>query len=261
LSRKNIIGESALIFIRMKHIIIGIRGQIGNCVNEFLKGVGETEIVGIEVGGLVFGTTRNIFGEEFDMMHICIRFTDRDSFIEDVKDYIIQYPSKHIVVYSTVLPGVCEYLGENVVHSPVEGRHPNLIGGFRNFQRLVAGKSSVEVGEIFSNWGLTVVTFPNARVTELGKLLSTTRYGINLLFADMENKMCKEQGISFEDAVLSYQKMYNEGYEKLGEKRFNQPLLTPPDKHIGGHCVVPNADLLMLINDNEWIKQLANYNK
>jgi UDP-N-acetyl-D-mannosaminuronate dehydrogenase len=199
-------------------------------------------------------------GDEFDMMHVCIPFFGAERFCEDVSYYMKVYPSRHIIIYSTVLPGTCEKLGENVVHSPVEGRHPNLIDGFKTFTRLVGGKCAKEVGDFYKKNGLNVETFEDAKVTELGKILSTTRYGLNILFAAEEEALCKRFGLKFEEVVLGYQKMYNEGYKKLGEERFVQQTLTPPVGKIGGHCVVPNAKLLEEISESELIKLLAKFN-
>lgn len=247
----------------MKHIIIGIRGQIGACIHTYLLNIGEGNLSGIEVGDVVVSgeyMIECVHGDVFDLMHVCIPFLDAESFYKDVSYYIKNYPSKYVVIYSTVLPGTSERLGENVVHSPVEGRHPKLIEGFKTFKRLVGGKCSDVVGGYFKNWGLNVDTYVDAKVTELGKLLSTERYGINLVFAAEEEGLCERFGVMYEDVVLGYQRMYNEGYKKLGEERFVQPLLTAPQKKIFGHCVVPNSRLLSTISNSELIKMLSEFN-
>jgi UDP-N-acetyl-D-mannosaminuronate dehydrogenase len=251
--------------MKMKHIVIGIRGQIGTCVATFLRGVGEGDIVGVEYGDVVVEGRH--YGNDdgssyvYDMMHVCIPFVAPEQFHGEVSFYMKKYASRYVVVYSTVLPGTCGRLGENVVHSPVEGRHPDLIGGFRTFKRFVAGKAYKPIADFYTNCGLKVVTFGDARISELGKMLSTTRYGIAMLFAAEQERLCKELGLEFVDVVLEYQRMYNEGYKKLKEDRFVQPLIVPPEGKIGGHCVVPNAKLLVTIMpDSDWVKKLARYN-
>ncbi len=253
----------------MKHIIIGIRGQIGTCVRNFLIGVGEVEVMGID---MVSGREEEVYQLRDDMgsgsgdsdiiMHVCIPYVSAEGFYASVYNYITRYLPKYVIVYSTVLPGTCDRLGSHVVHSPVEGRHPNLIGGFKTFRRLVGGKCSKEVGELFRGWGMNdVVTFEDAKVTELGKILSTERYGINLVFASIEEKICNQFGVKFEDVVLTYQKMYNDGYKKMGEERFIQPTLTAPEGKIGGHCVVNNSILLSSVTDHQWIHDLSSFNE
>lgn len=258
--------------MKMKHIIIGIRGQIGTCVHTFLNGVGEGDVVGVEYGDVVvegrhecngYGNDDGLVERErydYDVMHVCIPFYSRGDFITDVSYYMKKYRSRRVIVYSSVLPLTCEALGENVCHSPVEGRHPKLIDGFRTFKRFVSGREAEVVGGWFRGWGLEVETFRECVVTELGKLLSTTRYGINILFAAEQDKLCGEYEVRYEDVVTAYQRMYNEGYKKLNEERFVQPLTVPPRGRIGGHCVVPNAKLLTEVTDSEWIKKLSEWN-
>jgi len=231
----------------------------------FLAMVGENEIVGVEYGDRVVSGRH--YGNDdgsvyvYDMMHVCIPFRSPEQFCSAVSFYMKKYVSRYVVVYSTVLPGTCASLGENVVHSPVEGRHPHLIDGFKTFKRIVAGKAYKPIADFYMDKGLDVVTYGDARVSELGKMLSTTRYGIYMLFAAEQERMCKELGLEFVDVVLGYQRMYNEGYRKLNEERFIQPLIVPPEGKIGGHCVVPNAKLLTTIMpDSDWVKKLAEWN-
>ena len=243
----------------MRHIIIGIRGQIGTCVHTFLNGVNEWDVVGVEYGDRVV-EGEHFDGGEYGMMHVCIPYYSYGEFIEAVSFYMGKYASKHVVIYSTVEPGVSEALGVGVCHSPVEGRHPNLVAGFRVFRRLVSGRDAVVVGDYYRKWGLEVETFDRCVVTELGKLLSTTRYGLSILFAAEEEKLCHGYGVKFEDVVLAYQRMYNNGYRKLNEDRFIQPMIVPPEGNIKGHCIVPNAKILQRVTEHPWVKDLADYN-
>jgi len=255
--------------MKKKHIIIGIRGQIGMCVHTFLREVGEGDVVGVDrdgygngvmVEGKHYGNDDGS-GYDYDMMHVCIPFVSPEQFVNTVKGYMRMYLSKYVIVYSTVLPGTCRVLGEGVCHSPVEGRHPRLIDGFRTFTRFVSGKHCEAIGEFYKYYGLEVKLFERCEVTELGKMLSTTRYGINMLFAAEQEMMCRSLGLDFQEVVLAYQRMYNEGYDSLNEQRFMQAMVVPPGETIGGHCVVPNAQLLLsMFTGSAWVRELAEYN-
>lgn len=235
----------------MTHAIIGSNGQIGTCVSEFLSQKHETDVVKVDIG-------INYKAKDVDFMHVCIPYSDR--FVSIVQQYDQEFHPRHIIIYSTVLPGTTELVGKHACHSPVEGRHPNLIEGFLTFDRFVGGESSDYVGAFFEDMGLCVQTWKDAKVTELGKILSTTRYGVNLAFAKAQKDLCEQFGVNFQDAVLQYQRMYNVGYMALGESRFIQPTLTPPEGKIGGHCVVPNAKLLTQISDDPFISKVATFN-
>ena len=138
----------------MTHVIIGSQGQIGNCISEFLLSHGETSIIRVDVN-IEYQPVKT------DLMHVCIPYTQ--NFISIINKYKEQFLPTNIIVYSTVLPGVTEKLGPFAVHSPVEGRHPNLIGGFLTFTRFVAGPCSEQIASFFSSKGLQTKTFSNTK--------------------------------------------------------------------------------------------------
>ena len=218
----------------MKHTIIGINGEVGSCINQFLRSRQE-QIIGVDI------ETKPI-KEKVDILHICIPYTKE--FVDTVKKYSIIFSPEYIIIYSTVIPGTTNAIGLNAVHSPIEGRHPNLIKAFKTFKRLIGGKCAKQVGQFFINRDIEVETFNDANITELGKLFSSLRYGMNLMVSDEEKKICDKFNVNYDETVLKYQQVYNEGYEKIGDNKFRQSLLVPPKGEIGGHCVIPNNKLL-----------------
>jgi UDP-N-acetyl-D-mannosaminuronate dehydrogenase len=235
------------------HVVLGHLGEVGSTVYAFLKEV-DPDVLGYDKKD-----GKKIPPWKTGLLHVCIPYSK--DFVETVKVAAATLKAENVVIYSTVLPGTTELIGENAVHSPIEGRHPNLKESFKTFVRLVAGKQSEKVGQYFRNRDLKVEVLPDAKITELGKILSTTRYGVMLAFADTEQKLCDKFNVSFKDAVLMYQDMYNDGYKKMGEDRFTQPKLTPPNGKIGGHCVVNNAKILTEISDCDLIRRVAEHGK
>jgi hypothetical protein len=75
----------------------------------------------------------------------------------------------------------------------------------------------------------------------------------------MEADICRKYKANYNDAIIEYQRMYNNGYLAMNEARFVQQMLTPPNKKIGGHCVVPNAKLLFKDTKNPIIGRVAKY--
>jgi hypothetical protein len=57
-------------------------------------------------------------------------------------------------------------------------------------------------------------------------------------------KVCDQFEINFDEAVTSFNKTYNEGYKKLRKHHVVRPVLFVDDNPIGGHCIVPNAEIL-----------------
>jgi len=80
--------------------------------------------------------------------------------------------------------------------------------------------------------------------TELGKLFSTTYYGLCISWHGEMKKICDKAGVDFEKAVADFNKTYNDGYKELGKENVVRPVLYPPNGVCGGHCVIPNAELL-----------------
>jgi UDP-N-acetyl-D-mannosaminuronate dehydrogenase len=94
--------------------------------------------------------------------------------------------------------------------------------------------------------GLKTKVFYPSVTTELGKLLDTSYYGLCIAWHGEMKKISDKLGVNFEEVVTAFNKTYNEGYKKLGKSNVVRPVLYPPQKTggIGGHCVIPNAELL-----------------
>jgi hypothetical protein len=94
--------------------------------------------------------------------------------------------------------------------------------------------------------GLQVYPVEGSRATELLKLLCTTYYGKCIAFTWDAKKLLLENGVNF-DFFGEWNENYNEGYKKLGMDQVVRPILKAEDTKIGGHCVVPNAQILKKI--------------
>jgi UDP-glucose 6-dehydrogenase len=175
-----------------------------------------------------------------DIMHICIPYSE--DFVKNIKKYIELLKPKHVIVYSTVPIGTCRLIDEKVVHSPVEGRHPYLASSIKDSRRWIGfnnggeGKFFVDYFKNFSVWFVS-----STETTELVKLRSTAKYGVNLIWAQYEVELCEEFGVSY-DQVMNFDRDYNETYKN--DSYTSRYILYPPNNKIGGHCVVSNAKLL-----------------
>ena len=238
--------------MKSEHVLIGC-GEVGRAVKKFIEETKQVLVIEKTTDISTYQKVRPIY------MHVTIPYND--DFTRTVITYKQFFKPKYIIIYSTVIPGTTKYIGSNAVHSPIEGRHPNLYDSFKTFTRFVSGKKAKEVAKYFMGKGLDVKIFDKAETTELAKLFSTTRYGLNLVFTQLEQDICDELNLNFNDVVLNYQLMYNNGYKRLGLEKFQQPLLTSPDNCIKGHCVVKNSELLYEVNQHELIKQLKDFNK
>jgi len=224
--------------------------------NIILLGLGETgeplEKIELEAGNNVsvieidYNTAYS--DKEYDVMHVCIPYSEK--FVEIVRNRALNYTPKLIIIHATVVPGTTEKIGKilnvPIVHSPIRGLHPNLYGGLKTFIKGVGGteKDAAEALKHLSSIGIRCRWMGKAKATELAKILDTTYYGWNILFAKLVNEMCIEHGVDYNEVYTEYNKQYNKGYTLLGKPEVVRPVLTPPKGIIGGHCVTQNFELL-----------------
>ena len=97
----------------MTELVIGM-GQIGKAVQE--------AICFDKADTLDLKTRARL--KKYDILHICIPYSDR--FKSEVKKYIKRFQPEHVIVYSTVPVGTCSDIDDRIVHSPVEGKLPDL---------------------------------------------------------------------------------------------------------------------------------------
>lgn len=188
-----------------------------------------------------------------EVLNVAIPFTDQDKFIKIVTEYILDINPKLTIIHSTITPGttlkVLEKLNNShlVVHSPVRGVHPNLYEGLKTFTKFIGSdnkEATIATREHYNELEVKYEMFKGSKATELAKVLSTTYYGMCIAFHNDMNKLCKEHDVKYEEVATKWNKTYNEGYSKLGMDNVVRPVLYPPkDGKIGGHCVVPNAEL------------------
>lgn len=216
----------------MKQIIIGL-GEIGQAVNEI---IGKAETYDLKRPYTPEGN--------FEVMHICFPYAD--NFIQQVKLYKDKFKASRIIIWSTVPIGITKQI-KGAVHSPVEGKHPKLVKSIKEMVRWVGVNNKADANyfeNYFKELKLKTKIVSNSDYTEALKLLSTTEYAINVVFADYKARIAKDIGMNYE-LTKQWNRDYNQLYRELGlHNQFQKFVLDPPNGKIGGHCLLPNAKLL-----------------
>lgn len=114
---------------QMKHIIIGILGQVGRYVHTSLLKEGMVgSVYGVDIGGRSVEReymSECVYGERFDEMHVCIPFLSAETYVKEVSYYMRTYPSKKVILHSRGVPlSVVEEL--SVGESYVVAKLPSL---------------------------------------------------------------------------------------------------------------------------------------
>ncbi len=185
-----------------------------------------------------------------EILNVCLPWSD--NFVKIVRKEIKTIKPKLTIIHSTVAPGTTLRIAQGrqkimVVHSPVRGVHPKLFEGIKTFVKYI-GADNKKAGEMakkhLESLGIKTKVFYPSVVTEIGKLLDTSYYGLVIAWHGEMKKICDKYGINFENAVTDFNTTYNEGYKKLGLKNVIRPVLYPPKEGIGGHCICANAEIL-----------------
>lgn len=232
----------------MKNLVIGL-GQIGSAVYQVLIDNGR-DVQGLDV-------LPESLNNKFDVLHICFPYSE--DFVKEVKKYKRKFKPDLTIIYSTVPIGTTKQI-KHAVHSPVEGKHPRLATSVRKGLRWIGYNDNEDKIYAQKIWRPVTLceTVPNSDWTEFLKLASTSKYGINLVWAEYMDSVSKHLGMPY-DYVKEWDVSYNDLYANLKMRHNRKYILDPPNGKIGGHCVVPNAELLDKQFPSDMLKMIKEF--
>jgi len=232
----------------MKHLILGF-GDVGRGLYELLTD-GKNTVVAVDKDMELKG--------QFDYLHVCFPYSAQ--FIDYINEYIFKHNPKLVIIHSTVPPGTTESIKLcPCVHSPVRGRHPSMTRDMKIYVKYFGGTHAEEAAKIFEDVGVKTKCFPDSNTTELGKLLCNIRWGLNLAFAQEQKRMCDHFGVRYEDVVNEFENSRNMGLEQIDRVNVKMPILYPGV--IGGHCVMPNVEILLQEYPSVFLKVIRDSNE
>lgn len=210
-------------------VIIGL-GEVGKPLLEIMKSRYQTFGVDIDQPASV---------SQCDVMHICFPFQS-DKFVRQVVEYIHQYRPALTVINSTVAPGTTRSIatesGTAVVHSPVRGKHIRMQEEMLHYTKFVGAldlQSGQRAVEHFEQVGMKTTLLSSPEATEIAKLTETTYFGLLIAWAQEVERYCMKLGANYDEVVSFYEEI----------KFFPAVKYFPGE--IGGHCVMPNIDILL----------------
>ena len=176
-------------------------------------------------------------------MHVCIPF-EIDDFVGETARYFNLLRPKLTVINSTVAVGttrsVHERIGSPIVYSPIRGKHARMLEELTHYDKFVGpidAESSHAANRHFESLGMTTRILSSPEAAELAKLTETTYFGLLIAWAQEVERYCDSVGADYDEVVAFYEEV---GY-------------LPPVKFlpgiIGGHCVMPNIEILKEIDD------------
>lgn len=228
-------------------LVIGM-GEVGRPLLQVLM-QSEADAIGIDIRPASVDMPIGI-------MHICISFEDPARFQSSVVAYARQCSPEVIVINSTVVPGTTRAIESNCgipcVYSPIRGKHTRMADDLYKYVKFVAGEDSRAVEQVtghFKAAGLQTEVMSTPEALELAKLLETTYFGLLIAWAQEMNRFARH---------------VNADYLEIG--RFFREIAYLPDVlfqpgHIGGHCVMPNINLLKHCFDSDFFTAIETSNE
>jgi len=227
-----------------KDVVMGL-GEIGNPILKLLskKGI----VVGFDLNhdlmdGIKFEKYKNL---ETSFLHIAIPVTDK--FIHNVLKSYKKFHPECIVIHSTIKPGITEKLQRKlpipVIYSATRGVHKRMIYDLKRYTKFFVISAnaprnkwaSSRYVKVMKNCGIKTKKMSSPETLELAKIICDTSYlGWLVNYAQLSNIIAIEYDVNY-DEMWSFS---DEIHKFLG----NRPKMFPG--FIGGHCVIPNLDLM-----------------
>lgn len=224
-------------------MIVGILGlgQVGNSIKELCQS--KYTVVSRDLNLDEFRTSPPI-----DILHVCIPYSNE--FDRIVVNTIAETHPALVIIDATVAPGTTQRIHEvsktAIAHCPTLGKHPDLTKYQKIFKKPVGAIDEAtykKVAEHFAQLGVKTIQFDSPLEAELAKILDTTYYAWNIFFEKWVYEICRTTRANFDQVYIKFNTIYNDGYATtLANVR--RPVLEHRPGPIGGHCVVPNLEIL-----------------
>jgi len=242
-------------------LVVGL-GEIGGSLFELLKESRKFEVYGWDVDKeKMQDIQQGDLPKEVDVLHICYRCSDQKKFVNTTVDYVMRFRPELTIINSTVPPGTTEKVYTlsrgHMAHSPARGMHKTredmkrYLLSLTKYMGGVDGKSTELARRHFEKMGLKTKILKGPAETELAKLFETTyRAWMIACFQEM-HRISRRFGADF-DQVTDF-------LEDDHRVRFDRPIHFPGV--IGGHCLIPNAELLLESYNSEFIRLILKSNE
>jgi UDP-N-acetyl-D-mannosaminuronate dehydrogenase len=244
-------------------LVVGL-GEIGRTLFELLKEKEDFTVHGLDLDETKMRAARQDprkLPKQVDAMHICLPCKDQDNFVTTVASYAKQFKPKLLIINSTVPPGTTKKAQQRckclVAHSPARGVHESpahMKWEMKRWTKYVGGadaKAAEATCKHFEKMGLKVKTLKSCAETELAKLFETTyRAWMIACFQEM-HRISRSFEADFDDVV--------DFLEDTHRVRLDRPIMFPG--YIGGHCLIPNTELLLKAYDSEFLHLILKSNQ
>ena len=225
----------------MTDVILGM-GEVGQTLFDLLVDR-KFDCVGIDLDNSKckkYSENEVIKNPEY--LHVCLP-GELTGFTDIVLNWINKIKNIQVVIiHSTVKPGTTKIIQEKlsipILFSPVRGVHKRFLNDIKKYTKFISFDGveiDLKIKKDLENRFEKIDWMSTTKTAELAKILvDTTYYGWLINYAQITKMICEKENVDFEEMW----KFADEIHENLG----NRPKMFPGI--IGGHCVIPNLDLV-----------------
>ena len=243
--------------MQKKDIVVGL-GEIGLPIQKVLSKKSLT--LGYDINPKLMDKKKfDEYGKhQTSFLHIAIPVTNK--FLPNVMMLYKKFKPECIILHSTVSPGTTEKLQKKlpipVIYSATRGVHKRMLKDLVRYTKFFALTKSAPR----KNWAaktfskkfklskISTKQMSKPETLELAKILCDTSYlGWLINYAQLTNTIAIKHNVNY-DEMWTFS---DEIHEELG----NRPKMFPG--FIGGHCVIPNLDLMQ----NQTLNLIKSINK
>ena len=225
----------------MTDIILGM-GEVGETLFDLLVDR-KFDCIGIDLDdSKCKNYTENEIIENPQYLHVCLP-GELEKFTDIVIEWINKIKNIQVaVIHSTVKPGTTKTIQEKssipILFSPVRGVHRRFLDDIKKYTKFISfdgTEINSKIKKDLENRFEKVDWMSTTKTAELAKILvDTTYYGWLINYAQITKMICEKENVDFDEMW----KFADEIHENLG----NRPKMFPGI--IGGHCVIPNLNLV-----------------
>ena len=227
----------------MKDIVVGL-GEIGKPIFTLVSK--SFKIVGYDKNPkLIPKSNQKYIDLPTRFLHVCIPYNK--SFDSNVKKLIGKFSPKGIIIHSTLQPKTTSQLQSKldipIIYSPIRGVHKRMLHDLRRYTKFFAIEKNApnakwacsQYSLLMKKVGVKTKLVSDPVTLELAKIVcDTSYYGWLINYAQISQMIALKHNIDY-DEMWSFA---DEIHKFLG----NRPKMFPG--YIGGHCVIPNLELL-----------------
>ena len=246
-----------------KDVVVGL-GEIGKPI---LKLFSKTEtIVGYDLDKNLMNINKFKQLQNYSTSFLHIAIPVNSKFQSNIIKVYKEFNPECIVIHSTIGPGTTEKLQKKldvpIIYSATRGVHKRMLKDLKRYTKFFSiSKNAPRKKWAVSNFrskfqkaGVKTKKMSKPETLELAKIICDTSYlGWLVNYAQISNVIAKEHDVNYDEMW----EFSDEIHKILG----NRPKMFPG--FIGGHCVIPNLELihdqtLDLINkmNNDYARKL-----